>query len=199
MSAEIINALRDTPIPTILIFAGLFFILLAFVSKVGGVIEVQPTQQKWSAPIGIALLVFGLILALNTPSEPSGSNAGSPTPSVTSTATPQLVGCAALFTEGAVLNWETFNNDGTNVNKGTLRIETIDFEAGTWRGEQMTEPKGAGSRDFLDLSGSFEGAQMTLDNPKHSEIWSGTCSASKIEGVIERNQPAQFMFEMQKQ
>ncbi|MBW4462736.1 MAG: hypothetical protein KME47_21235 [Nodosilinea sp. WJT8-NPBG4] len=86
MSAEIIDALKNTPIPTILIFAGLFFILLAFVSKVGGVIEVQPAQQKWSAPVGIALLVCGLILALNTPSETSGSNTDSTTPSVTSTA-----------------------------------------------------------------------------------------------------------------
>ncbi|MBD1873846.1 hypothetical protein H6F75_10150 [Nodosilinea sp. FACHB-131] len=104
MSAEIIDALKDTPIPTILIFAGLFFIFLAFVRKVGGVIEVQPAQQKWSAPIGLALLVFGLVLALNTPSEPAGSNAGSPTPSVTSTNTPQPVGCATFFTEGAILN-----------------------------------------------------------------------------------------------
>jgi hypothetical protein len=114
-------------------------------------------------------------------------------------AIPQSLGCAALFTEGAILNWETFNNNGTAVNRGTLQIETIDSDAGTWQGEQMTEPKGSGRRDFLDLSGGFEGAKMTLDNPEHSETWSGTCSDSKIEGVIERNQPAQFTFEMQKQ
>lgn len=198
MSAEIIDALKNTPIPTILIFAGLFFILLAFVSKVGGVIEVQPAQQKWAAPIGLALLVFGLVLALSTPSETSGSNAGSPT-LVTPTAISEPVVCATLFTEGAILDWETFSNDGTTVNRGTLQIEAVSSQAGTWQGEQMTEPKGSGKRDFLDLSGNFEGAKMTLDNPDHFETWSGTCRNSEIKGVIERNQTAQFTFEMQKQ
>jgi hypothetical protein len=60
--SDIINALEDTPIPTLLIIAGLFFILLAFVSKLGGWVEVQPTQQKWAIPVGLGLLVLGIVL-----------------------------------------------------------------------------------------------------------------------------------------
>lgn len=184
MSAEIIDALEDTPIPTILIFAGLFFIFLAFVSKVGGVIEVQPAQQKWSAPIGLALLAFGLVLALNNPSEPSGSNASSPTPSVTATDKSQPVGCATFFTEGAILNWETTGNNNRRINGGTLTIEAINTAAGTWQGEQMTESDGSSDRVFIDLDGSFSGTEMTLNNPSHRETWLGTCSNSEIKGTL---------------
>lgn len=60
--SDIINALEDTPIPTLLIIAGLFFILLAFVNKLGGWVEVQPTQQKWAIPVGLGLLILGIVL-----------------------------------------------------------------------------------------------------------------------------------------
>lgn len=199
---RIIDALEDTPIPTILIFAGLFFILLAFVTKVGGFIEVQPAQQKWSAPIGIALLVLGLILALNAPSETSapGPESSTPAPTTTPVETPQPTGCAAFFREGSVLNWETADNSGMPVNQGTLTIEAVEPNTGEWKGEQITEPKGSATElNKISLGGRFEGTQMTLNNPDHFEIWSGTCGASEINGNLTQQQNRQFTFEMQKQ
>lgn len=74
---DVIKALKDTPIPTILIWAGLFFLLLAFVSKLGGVIEVQPNQKRSAIFIGLLLLTIGLTLNL-TPTFLSSSQ-----PSVT--------------------------------------------------------------------------------------------------------------------
>jgi hypothetical protein len=62
---EIINALKDTPIPTVLVWAGLFFILLTFVNKLGGMIEVQPNQKRWTFFIGLLLLTTGLVLSLS--------------------------------------------------------------------------------------------------------------------------------------
>lgn len=62
---DIINALKDTPIPTVLVWAGLFFILLTFVSKLGGMIEVQPNQKRWTFFIGLLLLTIGLVLSLS--------------------------------------------------------------------------------------------------------------------------------------
>lgn len=199
---RIIDALEDTPIPTILIFAGLFFILLTFVSKVGGFIEVQPAQQKWAAPIGIALLVFGLILALNTPPGPPEPEPPSPevTNSPASTATPQPTGCDAFFIEGNNFNWKITGNNGRPVNGGTLQIDAIDVAAGTWRGEQMTEPNGSSDRVFINLAGSFKGTEMTLNNPASREIWSGTCSDDEIKGTLKTDYetPEVFRFEIQK-
>ena len=39
---DLIKAIHDTPIPNLLIAAGLLFLLLGFVNKLGGFIEVSP-------------------------------------------------------------------------------------------------------------------------------------------------------------
>lgn len=59
---NIIKTLKDTPIPTVLVWAGLFFILLTFVSKIGGMIEVQPNQKKLTLFVGLFLLSVGIVL-----------------------------------------------------------------------------------------------------------------------------------------
>jgi hypothetical protein len=59
---SVIKALKDTPVSTILIWGGLLFLLLGFVTKLGGIIEVQPNQKRWTTPIGLLLLAFGLVL-----------------------------------------------------------------------------------------------------------------------------------------
>jgi hypothetical protein len=43
---EILSALRDTPVPTLLIIGGMFFLALAVVSQLGGKIEVPKERQK---------------------------------------------------------------------------------------------------------------------------------------------------------
>ncbi len=192
MSAEIIDALKNTPIPTILIFAGLFFILLAFVSKVGGVIEVQPAQQKWSAPIGIALLVFGLVLALNAPPDTDFSSAN-PSPSATSLVPPPLT-CAALLSQGTTLTWST-RNFGKEDNSGTLQVVGASAEAKKWEGDQLTKTDGTVFR----VSGSFDGVEMTMDHPAEPEVWFGRCGSGEIKGVIKTSYESQLTFEMKKQ
>lgn len=59
---EILRLIKDTPIPTLLILVGLFILVLAFVTKIGGVIEVSPEQRRWALPTGLLVLVIGLIL-----------------------------------------------------------------------------------------------------------------------------------------
>lgn len=91
---SVINAIQKTPIPIILIVAGLFFLLLGFVSKLGGIIEVSPEQKRLTIPIGLLVLTIGLLLnftparSLNTsiqdsrPRPPGSSSVptASPTP-----------------------------------------------------------------------------------------------------------------------
>jgi hypothetical protein len=52
---DIINALKGTPIPTVLVWAGLGFLLLTFVSKIGGTIVVLPNQKRWTFLLGLLL------------------------------------------------------------------------------------------------------------------------------------------------
>ncbi|MBD2108437.1 hypothetical protein [Nodosilinea sp. FACHB-13] len=193
MSAEIIDALKNTPIPTILIFAGLFFILLAFVSKVGGVIEVQPAQQKWSAPIGLALLAAGLVLALNTPPT-TNSSSNESSPSATSVVPPPPISCAALLSQGKTLTWST-RNLGKADNSGTLQIVSANAEEKRWEGDQLTKADGS----IFRVSGSFDGFEMTMDHPTEPEVWFGRCGSSEIKGVIKTTYESQLTFEMKKQ
>ena len=58
----IIAAVFNAPLPSLMVVAGLFFLLLAIVSQIGGTITVEPKQQKLAVGIGAILLVLGLFL-----------------------------------------------------------------------------------------------------------------------------------------
>ncbi|MBI4780976.1 MAG: hypothetical protein HY785_06590 [Oscillatoriophycideae cyanobacterium NC_groundwater_1537_Pr4_S-0.65um_50_18] len=81
---DLIEGIQSTPIPTMLIVAGLFILILAFVTKIGGMIEVSSEQKRWAIPIGLFVLVMGLVLnfssaPITTVVTPSPSAPSSPT------------------------------------------------------------------------------------------------------------------------
>jgi len=78
----LIKAIQSTPIPTILVVAGLFIVVLAFVTKIGGIIEVSPEQKGWAIPIGLLLLTIGLIINFATLT-PTSTLTPTPTPTPT--------------------------------------------------------------------------------------------------------------------
>lgn len=55
-------ALKDTPIPTILVVAGIAFLLLSVAGHLAGKIVVSPERQRWAALIGGVLTVLGISL-----------------------------------------------------------------------------------------------------------------------------------------
>ena len=61
---DLVKAIHDTPIPNLLIAAGLLFLLLGFVNKLGGFIEVSPEQKRLTIPIGLLVLTVGLALSM---------------------------------------------------------------------------------------------------------------------------------------
>jgi hypothetical protein len=59
---SVLAALKDTPIPTILVIAGIVFLLLAIAGQLAGRIVVAPERQRWAAIIGSVLLAAGVVL-----------------------------------------------------------------------------------------------------------------------------------------
>jgi len=61
---ELIGAIKDTPLPTVLVFAGIVFWVLAIAGSVAGKITVQPGQQKTAGLVGTVFIAVGLTLYL---------------------------------------------------------------------------------------------------------------------------------------
>jgi hypothetical protein len=50
--ASVLAALKGTPIPAILVVAGIVFLLLSVAGQLAGRIAVAPERQRWAAMIG---------------------------------------------------------------------------------------------------------------------------------------------------
>lgn len=59
---DLIGTISETPLPTILVLAGLFFLLLSVAGRLGAMIVVSPRRQALAALIGAVLLVAGTAL-----------------------------------------------------------------------------------------------------------------------------------------
>ncbi len=59
---SILTELKSTPIPTILVVAGIAFLLLSIAGQLAGRIAVAPERQRWAAMIGGGLLAIGVAL-----------------------------------------------------------------------------------------------------------------------------------------
>jgi len=59
---DVFLAIKDTPIPTILVVGGVLFILLSLVTSITGNIQVEPTQRRRSFITGIVITALGVLL-----------------------------------------------------------------------------------------------------------------------------------------
>lgn len=80
---DLLQAIQNTPVPTILIVVGLFILVLGFVTKIGGVIEVSSEQKRWTIPIGLLVLCIGLVLYLSPESSVSSPTSTEQSPEST--------------------------------------------------------------------------------------------------------------------
>lgn len=60
---DVFSAMKDTPLPTILVIAGIFCLVLSVTSKLTGKIAIDPTQRFWARVAGAALVVVGIALS----------------------------------------------------------------------------------------------------------------------------------------
>jgi len=183
---DLLASLKDTPLPLLLILAGLFFLLLSVAAKVGGAIEVSPSQQRIAIPIGLSLLTVGIILNLQAP-----QTAGNPSPTV-STLQDKSSKCERFLAIGRDLNWKVVNQDGI-VNAGTLQVISVRKDAKEWEAEQTTQTKG---NKKLFLRGTFSDTMISL-NRGDSEKWVGECKDDRISGKIKTTYAPDMNFEIQ--
>ena len=71
---NVFTALKDTPIPTILVIGGLLFLLLSMAGQLIGHIVVPPERQRWAAVAGAVLLLAGIGLHVIPQVWPSASD-----------------------------------------------------------------------------------------------------------------------------
>jgi hypothetical protein len=64
---SILGALKETPIPTILVVAGIVFLLLSIAGQLAGRITVPPEQRRQATIIGCLLVVVGVALHVVPP------------------------------------------------------------------------------------------------------------------------------------
>jgi hypothetical protein len=181
---ELISSLKDTPLPILLILAGLFFLLLSVAAKVGGAIEVSPTQQKIAIPIGLSLLSLGIILNFQSPK--LADNISTPGTQEKPSKCGQFIGI------GNDLNWKIVGPNGI-INAGTLEIISVNAVAKEWEAEQITQTKG---NKKVFLRGTFSDAMISL-NRGDSEKWIGECKDDRITGKIKTTYSSDMEFEIQ--
>jgi hypothetical protein len=70
---SVFAALKETPIPTILVIAGIVFLLLSMAGQLVGHITVPPERQRWAAATGGVLLMVGIALHVIPQVWPSAS------------------------------------------------------------------------------------------------------------------------------
>jgi type IV secretory pathway VirB10-like protein len=84
-----ISKLADTPLPTILVVAGILFLMLSVAGSVAGKIAVEPGKQWTAALVGTGLVALGLALAWYGPPQKGPTPAASTsTPAPAPTASP---------------------------------------------------------------------------------------------------------------
>jgi hypothetical protein len=91
---SVLAALKDTPIPTIMVVAGIVFLLLSIAGQLAGRITVPPEQRRQATIIGCLLVVVGVALhvvppMLNRPKLPEAPPPTTPQPAPTVEQPPQ--------------------------------------------------------------------------------------------------------------
>lgn len=124
---DALTMLSQTPLPTILVVAGIVFWILAVAGSLAGKITVEPGKQKAAGLVGTAFIVLGLILLVfpTGPTDKSETAAttppsqAAPPPAATTTApTPAPVPPAPVATTTALSSPASSNRAGTGPSPG---------------------------------------------------------------------------------
>lgn len=74
--SDLLTALSHTPLPTILVLAGILFWILAVAGSLAGKITLQPGMQRTAGGVGSAFIVLGLVLLFYAPPDHTANQSG---------------------------------------------------------------------------------------------------------------------------
>jgi len=170
---SVIAALKDTPIPTILVVAGIVFLLLAIAGQLVGRIAVAPERQRWAALIGGGLLAIGLALHIVpqlrgispvtekvSPSQPSGPTAKEPTQQLPDDKLPTPQSPSPMPQSSAQASTEEKEPNNT------LESATLITEGATVRGSIATKE----DRDYFTFNASSTKTRVILRKQFHAAV-----------------------------
>ncbi len=136
---ELLGTLGSTPLPTILVVAGIMFWILAIAGSVAGKITLEPGKQRTAGLAGTAFIVLGLILFF-APS-PIDKNGSKTTAKTTQTcipgyvwreATPEDHVCVTMRTHEQTLQDNMLAGSRRNPKGGPYGADTC-LEGFVWR------------------------------------------------------------------
>jgi hypothetical protein len=181
---SVLAALKDTPIPTILVIAGIVFLLLAIAGQLAGRIVVAPERQRWAGVIGSVLLAAGIVLYVVPQGRPaSPKTEGVPTsrpspPPATQQPSRPSAGSSSTQppppTPGSGVQASTEEQEPNN----DISSATLIAEGTTVRGRLAT----IGDRDFFKFTASstrtriilrkqFSAALDVMDRVERRIVW----------------------------
>src|SRR5437763_4442512 len=105
---DVLTTLRDTPLRTILVVGGIFFLLLAVVSHIGTFVTMPAQRQKAAAITGAVLLILGIGLYL-VPSSPKPQAASPSTAPPSGAVTQPPTAPLPLHSQLTTAAWNAFN------------------------------------------------------------------------------------------
>ncbi len=134
---KIIGAFADTPIPTILVVAGILFLLLSVAEKVSGHLTIPEARKKQALGLGVVLLSVGVFLSVSTAEDPT-SLASSDLPSSK----------VQSLSDVAAIDWEEATWSGMKPEHRAL-WEKLGHTAETWA--ETAPAPATENTDFNDL------------------------------------------------
>lgn len=149
---ELLQKLINTPLPTIFIVAGIFFLFLSVSGGLAGKINVPPHRQKLAGVVGGALLAIGLAVYLFS-DDPSRPGSVAPVDDAAKNAATERSGAAGEKSSGAggarqwpLLADEAFVNNDARWAVGQSYDVDIAVAAGKYRWETTSSKNAHGWR-----------------------------------------------------
>ena len=110
---ELLETLSGTPIPTILVVAGILFLLLSFSGGLSGKLTIPETRQKLAGFTGALLLGLGVLIYVVPSIKPgTAKDDGSDNELLDPLETWEVIGSDTFFSDSSKWSAKEFDNDG---------------------------------------------------------------------------------------
>ena len=152
---DILPALANTPLPTILVVAGLFFVLISLADRVMAKITVPDARKNSARIMGIVLIVAGCGLWIL----PSIANRNSPDDGKATATLPAAAG--GTVTVGAS------TGGGSPVAAGPYVIQIYALSSSTAAEDALRSLR----TKYPDLLGTLEPQIRSVDDPTHGTLY----------------------------